>query len=574
VDRTRDPARKSNSLFSLIFIAWGICLAHFDPKLLRILGEGESVGVWILLIVFVALLNIFWLYGIYHCAFAIYRLFPRVPPDAPKKACRSRVAILYTTRNDFSERAALSCLRQSYRHFHLFLLDDSTEPACRSAVDRFHLAHADKTTVVRRPDRKGFKAGNLNHALRAAAAPYEYFAVIDADEVIPQDFLERMLPYFSTSEDIGFVQAHHEMNPRQPSAFALDLGPGIAFHWDVYQPPRNRHGFVVFYGHGGVIRRDVWAMAGGFPEIVSEDLAFSTRIRQLGFRGLFVREVTCYEDFPETYRQFRKRHEKWVKGACEYLHREFLPFLLCRHIGISEKLDVTLSCFSLFLPAIFLAFLFVANAALPLVLGEQRPLVIDFMGWRFHLMSAYFLEPRFRQLWHLDFYFITLLGMFAPIICYCGSLIRRPRETARLLLKSCVPYVSLIVISTLSVLSYLCTRKAEFLTTGDRREEEGTRQHRHVSAGNTSNHAFAYRAEWLLGLILVYCSISTLNFALLTIASALILSPLLERFGWENRTVSFLASAPLIFVLFAFSGMGAGLIGLQGFSMNLLALHF
>ena len=50
----------------------------------------------------------------------------------------------------------------------------------------------------------------------------------------------------------------------------------------------------MFLGHGAVLRRRCWGVVGGFPEIVSEDLAYAIRIREHGWRGYFVKDVVCY----------------------------------------------------------------------------------------------------------------------------------------------------------------------------------------------------------------------------------------------------------------------------------------
>jgi cellulose synthase/poly-beta-1,6-N-acetylglucosamine synthase-like glycosyltransferase len=504
-------------------------------------------------------------------------VFSRKPSALEKQYHPASVAILYTTRNDFQIRAVLSCLNQSYPDFHVFILDDSTDKICKETIDSFQQAHPKATTVVRRSDRRGFKAGNLNNALRKHAVSFDYFAVVDADEVIPPDFLEKLIPYFSLDESIAFVQAHHEQNPDQPSKFAQDLAMGIDFHWDIYQPPRNRHGFVMFYGHGAVLRRDVWEKVGGFPEIVSEDLAFSTRIRQIGYRGYFVRDVTCYEDFPETYRQFRKRHEKWVQGACEYLRQEFVPFVLSKRVTFAEKLDVLLATFILFIPAVFLIYILIANAFLPMLMAERHSLSITLFGQRFELMSAYFMEPRFKDLWTLDFYLITIVGMFSPVFCYFGAMLSRPRSIIRLLMKSSVPYISLILVCTCGILTYLCTRRAVFPATGDKTDVSAPledRPGRGLISQLNANHPLVFHLEWFLGIILTYFSLVTLNFALLTISSCLILSPVIARYGWDNKAVSFFVSIPLFFVLLAFGSMGLGFLGIQGFSLYFLALHF
>jgi cellulose synthase/poly-beta-1,6-N-acetylglucosamine synthase-like glycosyltransferase len=569
--------RKSNAMYGNIILVWILCLIHFNPKLFSVLPNNAYITTKVTYCIFILFLNLFWLYGIYHCFFLLYKILPKKyrAPEGLKDF--PRVAILYTTRNDFTERAALSCVRQQYPNFHVYLLDDSTDAFWKATVDQFHQAHPQHTTVIRRSDRQGFKAGNLNNALRHHARQYPYFAVIDADEVIPADFLVKLLPYFRRHENIAFVQAHHEQNPRQPSCFAQDLAPGITFYWDVYQPPRNEHGFVTFYGHGAIIRHDVWAKVGGFPEIVSEDLAFSTRIRQFGYHGYFVRDVTCYEDFPETYLQFRRRYEKWVKGACEYVHREFLPFLLSRHVTVPEKLDVLFSCMSLFLPSGFLVYIFIANALLPVLLAEKYTMTLTIFGYRFELLSVYFLEPNFKALWTPDFYVITIIGMFSSMFCYCVFLLAQPRKMVKLLLKSAVPYIALILVSACSIVAYVLTRKAVFLTTGDKTTQtlvgmQGGREG--FIARLHANHPLVFHLEWIFGLTLTYFCFMTMNFALLTIASCLVLSPLIARYGWDNRTLSILASLPLFFVLMAFGSMGLGFIGIQGFSLHFLALHF
>ena len=192
-------------------------------------------------------------------------------------------------------------------------------------------------------------------------------------------------------------------------------------------------------------------------------------------------------------------------------------------------------------------------------------------------MSAYFMEPRFEKVWTFDFYLITLIGMFSPIFCYFGSIFSHPKKIIRLLFKSAVPYISLILVCMCGILNYLFTRKAVFLTTGDK--TDGSVALKGCSSGGplkqlNSNHPLIFHLEWFLGLVLTYFSLITMNFALLTISSCLILSPVIARCRWERKAVSFLVSIPLFFVVLAFGCMGMGFLGIQGFSLYFLAFHF
>ena len=350
---------QKKSLMHLSLIGGWVCIVvWFNPRFLLLFSEAYSIPAKMSLILMIICLNIFWLFGTYFIMLFVFALFSkrRLSPPPLKPTEQPKVAILYMTRNDFQYEAALSCLNQKYQNYQLFILDDSTEPDRMEEIDKFKEKFPEKVTVIRRKDRKGFKAGSINNALRNYVHDFPFFAIIDSDGVIPEDFLARMIPYFGLDESIAFVQGSHRPKPFQKSKFASDLILGIIPLWTVYFYPRNDYGFLIFLGHGGIIRRDVWEIIGGFPELVSEDLAFSTKVAEFGYRGYFVSDVISYEDFPESYPQLRKQQEKYVKGGCEFLHRSFSSFLRSKKVTWFEKLDVFLSCSTLFLPAFYLFF--------------------------------------------------------------------------------------------------------------------------------------------------------------------------------------------------------------------------
>ena len=59
--------------------------------------------------------------------------------------------------------------------------------------------------ILRRGDRKGFKAGNLAFGLSHSDAPF--VAMFDADFVPPPDFLRRTVPVLLADSGLAFVQA-------------------------------------------------------------------------------------------------------------------------------------------------------------------------------------------------------------------------------------------------------------------------------------------------------------------------------------------------------------------------------
>jgi len=355
-------------LYLFIFLAWAVSLVYFNPRLVSLLDLAKSPFSWGAILFFIVFTELGWLYGFYNVGVVIFaRIYSaqrrkNVPTAAVLTALAPAVAILYTSCNDFVEASADSCVAQDYPNFTVYILDDSSSPEFKQRIDIFAAQYPESVRVVRRGDRSGYKAGNINYGLTHAATQESVFALVDADELLPRDFLCRLVPRLLSDDRCGFVQANHQCNPRQTSALGASMGIGVDIHWRWYQPLRNRYGFVMLLGHGAVVRRSCWKQIGGFPHVVSEDLAFALRIRGHGWRGHFAEDVICYEDFPATIRSFRVRHMKWTRGTCELLSKLMWGCIRSGKISLVEKLDVLLP--TLNLPLSLCYFLFVLDANL------------------------------------------------------------------------------------------------------------------------------------------------------------------------------------------------------------------
>jgi cellulose synthase/poly-beta-1,6-N-acetylglucosamine synthase-like glycosyltransferase len=217
-------------------------------------------------------------------------------------------------------------------------------------IDDFHHRHADRTSVVRRSTRTGFKAGNLNHALSSIHKQYDFFAVCDADSVLPSQFIQETLPYFEDGS-VAFVQTLQRAVPSSRSdTICRTLFRVTDAYWTEVVIRSEACGFLMFHGHGALVRTKAWRDAGGFPEVVSEDLAFSTLVRTLGYRGALNVHSTCLELFPATYEALSRRQRKYVAGACEHLRTHMMEFLTSDLVPRHEKLDRCVAVAVLLMP--------------------------------------------------------------------------------------------------------------------------------------------------------------------------------------------------------------------------------
>jgi cellulose synthase/poly-beta-1,6-N-acetylglucosamine synthase-like glycosyltransferase len=586
---TRDSVQKSFAtkdihLYSSIICSWVIALIWFHPRLATIYDAVQGAFARTALTLLIFLIALAWIYGFYNVwivFFAwLYRRQDKTqdPSDLHVSPKNSAVALLYPTCNDFVEAAAYSCVKQDYSDFTVYILDDSTDAGFQNQVNHFAGRFPDRVRVIRRPDRRGFKAGNLNYALSNFAVNEPFFAITDADEILPSDFLRRLVPVLIEDEQCGFVQANHCSNPNASNLLRAALGIGIDIHWRWYQPLRNKYGFVMLLGHGAVLRRECWERIGGFPEIVSEDLAYAIRLRDNGWYGRFVEDLTCYEEFPESVRSFRIRHMKWTRGTCELLATELKRLILSKNISLVEKLDILFPVMNLPLSVFLFPFIICASLIIPNMWGFSNP--VNVMAYGQGFTPA--IDPSnavFDVFGGLDFFLITLLTFMAPILCFIIELASRPLYLLRFLCHSTVLYAGLCALSTVGVLTYLVTGKATFLVTGDRSafSERQLCFSTTPAWWRTKNYfqSFLYRShpdhsavrsfEIACGLFLICYSLFSFQISLIGLAFAFILLPVMHHVGWENPIIQRLVLLPFFLILLGLLIRGLALFLLGGF---------
>ncbi len=100
-----------------------------------------------------------------------------------------RVAILFLVCDDLVPLALSRLGWQTYPQVDVFILDDSKDPKVQRSLD------GTRFRIVRRGDRTGYKAGNLNNWLWYHGSEYKYFVILDSDSIISDDFAESMVRY-------------------------------------------------------------------------------------------------------------------------------------------------------------------------------------------------------------------------------------------------------------------------------------------------------------------------------------------------------------------------------------------
>ena len=420
MEKRKDVMKKSPALYITMLSVWTaltvLLWVNFLPKIIdvpfragRTVSLGAQIGARVLLTLNGVFISYFWLNGVKDFLYVIWyycfrhRMLRRYYDviDTDVSHATDKVLMAYCTCNDFDGKSLEESMKQTYPYVTTVILDDSTEAAYKEAVDEFAQKHG--VEVVRRTDRVGFKAGNINHYFMSDACKnkgYGYYVILDSDEILPRDYVVESLKYFYARKNVGIVQANH-ISDRNRNFFMKLFHVGVNSHWPTYQTMKHFYGFSTMLGHGAMLKRECYEEAGGFPPLVAEDLCLSIEARGAGYFVAFAPNIVCREEYPIDYVAFKKRHSKWTQGNLEFI-KKYTGRIAHSKMKWFEKMDIVLFTYNLPLTAIFAFFIFANLMIAPLLsvnLGAAyalwmiiptiifffSPMLNDFITWAFRL---------------------------------------------------------------------------------------------------------------------------------------------------------------------------------------------
>jgi len=219
------------------------------------------------------------------------------------------------------------------------VLDDSTDET-RDVVDREVAALRERgiaAEVLRRDDRRGFKAGALEAGTRVARG--ELLCIFDADFVPPPDFLERLVPTFDDPR-VGMVQARWEHLNRGDSALTRAQSTLLDGHFVIEHTVRHGMGwFFNFNGTAGIWRRRAIEEAGGWQhDTLTEDLDLSYRAQLAGWRFVYAPQVAAPAEVPPDIAAFKSQQHRWAKGSVQ-VARKLVGRILRAELPVRVKLE-------------------------------------------------------------------------------------------------------------------------------------------------------------------------------------------------------------------------------------------
>lgn len=239
----------------------------------------------------------------------------------------------YSEPEDILRRTILAAMRVDYPDFGVWVLDDGN----RDWLKRFCEAH--KVGYIVRTERKGFKAGNLNHALKITSRPL--VCVVDADFALEPHFLWRTVGLLEDPR-VGIVQTPQIFD--NPDAIQYNLWgekswpEAQCMFTDIMQSGRDTWDNAFCYGTGFVIKRECLALTGGIPEVtIAEDIHTTYALLEHGYKTRFLNERLSVGYATQNIGDFVTQRARWCIGTLQCFFAEG-GVLRAKRISLLDRL--------------------------------------------------------------------------------------------------------------------------------------------------------------------------------------------------------------------------------------------
>jgi cellulose synthase (UDP-forming) len=174
------------------------------------------------------------------------------------------------------------------------------------------------------------KAGNINNSLKTVlgqARKPAFLLLLDADFVPNSTILRRTLGLME-EEDVGIIQTpQHFFNhdPVQVNLLCTGVWPDEQrFFFNELLPSRDAWGTASCCGTSAVLRAAAIMAVGGFAtETVTEDTLTSLKLKEFGYRTIYLNEPLSLGLAPESLREYVTQRSRWCLGSIQQLFTRY-----------------------------------------------------------------------------------------------------------------------------------------------------------------------------------------------------------------------------------------------------------
>ncbi len=245
-----------------------------------------------------------------------YRL-PEVPPlQNPAPSVVVMIAACDED-PDILQRSVASASRLRYPNLIVWVAENSRKPESKKQAERICKQFGVNIMHIRN---RGNKGRALNDAMKLLNPAPQLLAVLDADQEVAPEFLERTVPLLQADEGLAFVQTAQLYENTDSTLVCRAAAQQETLHYDTILEGKGSVELATCCGTNFVMRWSALDEVGGWDErSISEDMATSFRMHCRGWRSLYVRHAYAIGVGPMTLYAYWKQHRRWAIGGTTVL---------------------------------------------------------------------------------------------------------------------------------------------------------------------------------------------------------------------------------------------------------------
>ena len=225
-----------------------------------------------------------------------------------------KIAILYTTYNDFMQNYALYNFAEARKRGRdFYILDDSTSIQKRTEVDNFARDYG--VVVQRRTNREGYKAGAINHWLKEKSRRYDYIFILDSDSQVSSSSVDYCVELAKRDPKLAVIQSKTMTMTSSPSRLTKSGVTIQHAYMAVVQAAMKNLGTSPFYGHNALLNVRALESIEGLVAESNEDYKTLARLHNKGYESVYASNSLTFEEIPPDYFSSRKRSLRWARDA-------------------------------------------------------------------------------------------------------------------------------------------------------------------------------------------------------------------------------------------------------------------
>lgn len=216
---------------------------------------------------------------------------------------------------DMLATAIAGCRNVDYPNLKVYVLDDGRRSDIKELTELLDCNYITRNT------NKGYKAGNINHALSQTDG--DIVVIFDADHVPASTFLKETV-YNFIDEKVALVQTPQYFC--NPDAFQknLKLSKFLANEQEMFyriiEPSLNQFDSVFCGGTNILLRRKHLEAVGNFPEgTITEDSLLGLEFHAKGYKVVYYNRPIAIGIAASSFEEYIKQRCRWAKGNVQII---------------------------------------------------------------------------------------------------------------------------------------------------------------------------------------------------------------------------------------------------------------